>query len=132
MERALLWNGNVASADDWHSVLMPIIARYRDLEIRPLFGGDAAFAISELYEALEAESCLYAIRLEGNGVGSPRTARLLRGKVLSDLEPGGNQRIRDAQSVDVELSLGPAHAVQCKTRHLRIPGNLRRMDGVSA
>ena len=90
---------------------MPVIARYRDLEIRRFFRGDAALAIPELYEALEAERYLYAIRLEGNGVGSPRTARLLRGQILSDPEPGGNQRIRDAQSVDVELALGPAHAV---------------------
>ena len=28
VERALLRNGNVASADDWRSVLMPVIARY--------------------------------------------------------------------------------------------------------
>ncbi len=29
LERALLRNGNVASADDWRSVLEPVVARYR-------------------------------------------------------------------------------------------------------
>ena len=36
MERALLREGNVSSADDWRSVLEPIVARYRDLDIRRL------------------------------------------------------------------------------------------------
>jgi hypothetical protein len=68
LERALLRNGNVASADDWRSVLEPVIARYRDLDIRKFFRGDAAFAIPELYERLEAEGYLYAIRLKANNV----------------------------------------------------------------
>lgn len=68
VERALLRNGNVASADDWRSVLEPIIARYRDLDLRRFFRGDAAFAIPDLYEALETEGYLYAIRLKGNAV----------------------------------------------------------------
>ena len=29
LERALLRNGNVHSADDWRSVLEPVVARYR-------------------------------------------------------------------------------------------------------
>jgi hypothetical protein len=45
----------VASADDWRSVLEPVIERYRDLNIRRLFRGDAAFALPELYELPEAE-----------------------------------------------------------------------------
>ncbi|QKK07495.1 MAG: transposase [Planctomycetota bacterium] len=68
VERALLRNGNVASADDWRSVLEPIIARYRDLDIHRFFRGDAACAIPDLYEALEAEGYLYVIRLKGNEV----------------------------------------------------------------
>ena len=68
LERALLRNGNVASADDWHSVLEPIVARYRDLDIPRFFRGDAAFARPELYEYLETESYLYAIRLPANEV----------------------------------------------------------------
>jgi hypothetical protein len=53
----------VASVDERRSVLMPVITRYRDLEIRRFFRGDAAFAIPVLNEALEAESYLYAVRL---------------------------------------------------------------------
>jgi len=68
LERCLLRNGNVASADDWRSVLTPILARYRDLDILRFFRGDAAFARPEVYEDLEAERYLYAIRLPANAV----------------------------------------------------------------
>ena len=68
LERAMLREGNVASADDWRSVLAPIVARYRDLDIRRFFRGDAAFARPELYDYLEAEGYLYAIRLPANQV----------------------------------------------------------------
>jgi len=66
LERALLRRGNVASADDWRTVLEPVIERYRDMNIRKFFRGDAAFAIPALYELLEAEGYLYAIRLKAN------------------------------------------------------------------
>jgi len=44
LERCLLREGSVASADDWRSVLEPIVARYRDQNLRQFFRGDAAFA----------------------------------------------------------------------------------------
>jgi hypothetical protein len=68
LERAMLRNGNVASADDWRSVLEPIIERYRGLDIRRFFRGDAAFADPRVYQCLEAERYLYAIRLPANAV----------------------------------------------------------------
>jgi len=68
LERCLLRNGNVASADDWRSVLTPILARYRGLDIRRFFRGDAAFARPGVYEDLEEECYLYAIRLPANAV----------------------------------------------------------------
>jgi len=68
LERCLLRNGNVASAEDWRSVLEPIVDRYRRADIRRFFRGDAAFARPELYEYLEAEGYLYAIRLPANEV----------------------------------------------------------------
>jgi len=68
LERCLLRNGNVASADDWQSALEPVVGRYRDLDIRRFFRGDAAFARPEVYEYLEAEGYLYAIRLPANEV----------------------------------------------------------------
>ena len=77
VECALLRSGNVASADDWRSVLMPVIARCRDLDIHRFFRGDAACAIPEMYEVLEAEKYLYAIRLKGNEVLYREIAHLL-------------------------------------------------------
>ena len=68
VERALLRNGNVHSADDWRSVLEPVVARYRLLGIKKFFRGDAAFANPELYPFLEAEDYFYAIRLPANDV----------------------------------------------------------------
>ena len=67
-ERALLREGNVHSADDWRLVLMPVIERYRSLNKPKFFRGDAAFAIPDLYELLEAEDYKYAIRLPENNI----------------------------------------------------------------
>ena len=66
VERALLRPGNVASADDWRSVLEPVIHRYRDADVPKFFRGDAAFAVPQLYELLEAEGYRYTIRLKAN------------------------------------------------------------------
>jgi len=68
MERALLRNGNVHSADDWQSVLEPIIERYRGYNILRFFRGDAAFADPKVYPYLEDEDYFYAIRLIGNAI----------------------------------------------------------------
>ncbi len=66
LERALLRCDNVASADNWQAALEPVIERYRSEEIPKFFQGDAAFAIPELCERLEAEDYRYAIRLKVN------------------------------------------------------------------
>jgi len=68
LERVLLRNGNVASAEDWRSVLEPVVDRYRPLDIRRFFRGDAAFARPGVYEYLEEERFLYAVRLPANAV----------------------------------------------------------------
>jgi Transposase DDE domain group 1 len=77
LERCLLRPGNVHSADDWRSVLVPVIARYRGRGFVLYFRGDAAFAKPELYELLEAEDYGYAIRLPANRVLQERIAHLL-------------------------------------------------------
>jgi len=46
--------------------LAPVVARYRDAEVRRFFWGDAAFANPDLYTFLEEKGYLYAIRLPGN------------------------------------------------------------------
>jgi hypothetical protein len=68
LERALLRNGNVHSADDWRSLLEPIVDRYRDHDILRFFRGDAAFADPRMYCYLEAEGYFYTIRLKGNQI----------------------------------------------------------------
>jgi len=79
VERALLRPGNVASADDWRSVLEPVIERYRPRprKTSKYFRGDAAFALPELYELLEAEGYQYAIRLKANAVLERKIGHLL-------------------------------------------------------
>lgn len=62
----MLREGNVHSADDWHSLLEPVVARYRDANMRRYFRGDAAFADPDLYTFLEEGGYVYAIRLPGN------------------------------------------------------------------
>lgn len=78
VEYAKLRPGNVASADDWRSVLEPIVARYRDTDVPKFFRGDAAFAIPGLYELLEAEGYRYTIRLKANPILEREIEHLLR------------------------------------------------------
>jgi hypothetical protein len=67
LERAMLRNGKVHSADNWRAVLEPIVARYRGDRIHNrYFRGDAAFASPDIYEFLEEEGYEYAIRLKAN------------------------------------------------------------------
>src|SRR5215218_5553753 len=77
LERCMLRPGNVHSADEWRSVLVPVIARYRGRGLVLYFRGDAAFAKPELYELLEAEGIGYAIRLPANAVLQERIGHLL-------------------------------------------------------
>jgi len=78
VEYAKLRPGNVASADDWRSVLEPVIERYRDLDAPRFFRADAAIAIPGLYELLEAQGYRYAIRLKANPALQSHIAHLLK------------------------------------------------------
>jgi hypothetical protein len=77
LERCSLRPGNVHSADDWEGVLKPVVVRYKGRKVRLYFRGDAAFASPEMYEYLEAEGFLYAIRLSTNKVLQESIAYLL-------------------------------------------------------
>ena len=66
------------SADGWHAVLEPVIARYRGTVKRLYFRGDAAFANPEIYEFIEAEGIGYTIRLPANSVLQDRIGYLLK------------------------------------------------------
>jgi len=78
LERCALRPGNVHSADGWHDVLEPVVARYRGKKLRRHFRADAAFANPEVYEFLEAEGFKYTIRLPANNVLQERIAHLLK------------------------------------------------------
>ena len=65
-EGVLLRSGNVHSADRWKEVLEPIVKRYENKKNRKYFRGDAAFAKPEIYEYLEGNHLLYAIRMPAN------------------------------------------------------------------
>lgn len=77
LERCVLRSGNVHSADAWRSVMEPVVARYRGTTTRRYFRGDAAFALPDLYEFLEDENYLYAIRLKANANLQQRIAHRL-------------------------------------------------------
>jgi hypothetical protein len=77
VERAMLRNGNVHSAEDWRSVLEPVVARYRGRPLERFFRADAAFASPDVYAFLEKERFGYAIRIPANEVLEREIADLL-------------------------------------------------------
>ena len=77
VERCALRPGNVHSAHEWRDVLEPVVERYRERDLRRYFRGDAAFASPDIYEFLEAEGFLYAIRLSKNQVLQESIGHLL-------------------------------------------------------
>ncbi len=77
LERCSLRPGNVHSADGWEGVLKPVVVRYKGWKVRLYFRGDAAFASPEMYDYLEAEGFLYAIRLPKNQILQESIAHLL-------------------------------------------------------
>jgi len=77
LERCSLRPGNVHSADHWEAVLKPVVVRYKGRKVRLYFRGDAAFASPKIYDYLEAEGFLYAIRLPMNQVLQESIAHLL-------------------------------------------------------
>jgi hypothetical protein len=78
LERVMLRRGNRASAKYWRRVLLPVIARYRDLDIPKFLRGDAAFAGPKLLRLLEREQFRYAIRIKANAVLERRITHLLK------------------------------------------------------
>jgi hypothetical protein len=78
LERCALRPGNVHSADDWESVLKPVVERYQRIGTRISFRGDAAFATPSVYEYLESQGIDYAIRLPANQILQNRIAPLLK------------------------------------------------------
>ena len=65
-EAATLRPGNVHSSNEWKNLLEPIIDRYREASKRIYFRADAAFALPDVYDYLEENRILYAIRIPAN------------------------------------------------------------------
>jgi hypothetical protein len=78
LERCTLRPGNVHLADGWKDVLEPVVARYRERDVRHYFRADAAFANPEVYAFLEAEGYKYTIRLPANRILQERIGYLLK------------------------------------------------------
>ncbi len=69
--------GNVHSAEDWDTMLLPEIERQQQRGTDVVVRADAAFAKPELYEALEACGVKYAIRIPSNDTLEQAVAELL-------------------------------------------------------
>ncbi|MBN2026451.1 MAG: IS1380 family transposase [Actinobacteria bacterium] len=65
-EGANLRPGNVHSANSWRDLLQPVVERYKAAGKRIYFRADAAFASPDVYEYLESEGILYAMRIKAN------------------------------------------------------------------
>jgi hypothetical protein len=78
LERAMLREGNVHSANEWRKVLEPVVERYSGRRIERFFRADAAFARPEVYQYLESKRFLYAIRLPANEVLQEEIKHLLK------------------------------------------------------
>jgi hypothetical protein len=82
LERCALRAGHVHSADGWDDVLKPVVTRYQGKVSRIYFRADAAFAMPEVYQFLEAERIKYAIRLPANQVLQSRIGYLLTRRTI--------------------------------------------------
>jgi hypothetical protein len=80
-EGVMLRPGNVHSAQGWQEVLEPIVARYKGAEVRLYRRAAAALASPEIYDYLEEDGLLYAIRLPSNPVLEKETEPLLKRSV---------------------------------------------------
>ena len=119
LERCSLRPGNVHSADGWRNVLEPVVERYRERNLRRYFRGDAAFAAPDIYEFLEGEGFLYAIRLPKNQilqesighlltrpVGRPTTSLSRTGRLVGPARATWTSFHPEPPSRNVSLSTG--------------------------
>ena len=111
LERCSLRPGNVHSADGWREVMEPVAERYRERGLRRYFRGDAAFASPDIYEFLEAECFLYAIRLPTNQILQESIGHLLTRPVGRPAEPCA-ALLRQLQLPGKELGQGPPRGGQ--------------------
>src|SRR5262249_12446750 len=78
LERVLPRRGNHAGAKFWRRVLLPVLARYQDLDIPKSFRGGAAFAGPKLLRSLGQEAFRCASRVKPNAVRERKVAPVLQ------------------------------------------------------
>ena len=92
--------------------MVPGVERYKERAIRLYLRGDAAFASPAIYDYLEAEGMLYAIRLAANKVLQESIAHLLKrpvGRLPKDV-----RRYHASFSLDPSRKSGGAlHRLHC-------------------
>src|SRR5215469_3713029 len=113
LERCSLRPGNVRSADGWKDALESVVQRYRGKVSRTYFRADAAFAMPEVYEFLEADRIKYAIRLPTNKVLQERIGYLLKRPVG---RPSNDVRRYHASFGYSGCELGQATPCRCQSR----------------
>ena len=82
LERCALRAGNVHSADGWDDALKPVVARYQGKISRIYLRADAAFAMPEVYEFLEAER------------SRARRCFLQQARDVRAMDQGGQRRVK--------------------------------------
>src|SRR5262245_21634393 len=131
LERCALRPGNVHSAHGWREVLDPVVARYRGQNLRRLLRGDAAFALPDVYEYLEAEGFQYAPSArEPSASGADRAAAqatrrpptALRAALLRELPLPGPE-LEPIASSGRERRVAPRRAVPARRHHCHQPAS---------
>jgi len=128
LERCALRSGNVHSADGWEGVLKPVVVRYKGRKVRLYFRGNAAFASPEMYDYLEAEGFLHAIRLPKNRILQDSIGHLLT-------RPVGRPPICAFQMVEMpsDSKVESASTASCLFRmRLSVPSNSSTLLSVAA
>jgi len=110
--QVMLRRGNQHSAKFRRRLLLPVIARYGELDIPRLFRSDVAFASPKLMTVLEAEKYWYAIRLMAYAVLERQIAHLLKRPV------GRPRRSRRSSTRGPSVLLGLRRAARSGYRHL--------------
>jgi Transposase DDE domain group 1 len=106
LERCALRPGNVHSADGWEVVLKPVLERYQGKISRIYFRADAAFAMTEVYEFLEADG-------SNTRSGFRPTGFYRTGFATCSSAPSGGLRTRCASFMPISAikrQAGPSHA----------------------
>ena len=106
LERSALRPGNVHSADGWHDVLDPVVARYRGKVSRLYFRADAAFAMPGVYSTWKPRGS--SMRSGFLPTGSCRSGSVICSSARSGVRRTMFAALTPASAIRLEA--GPRHA----------------------